>query len=132
LLEKVTRDHNIKTKVDHVGPSKRLNNKQKSFLFKAVKELITNAIKYSKAESLNVSIEYRNEDTIVSVADNGVGFDISDKEMLKFDRNHGFGLFIIKEQLGAFGGSIKINSEKGHGTTVSITMPTIKKRKRYN
>ncbi len=123
LLKKIASEHNIKTSINDDKSGKSLNSNQKTFLYKAVNELIVNIIKYARAKNISVSIETVDNDIIISVADDGIGFDTSDEEKLRFDRKHGFGLFNIKERLKSYGGNLTIESKIGKGTEVTIAMP---------
>ena len=129
LLKKVASEHNVKTSINDDKSGKSLNSNQKTFLYKTINELIVNIIKYAEANSIIVSIETNDNDITISVADDGVGFDTSDEERLRYDRNHGFGLFSIKERLESFGGSMKIHSKIGRGTKVTMKMPMTQEEK---
>lgn len=97
----------------------------------AVQPIVENAIKHGVCKTKNggtVTISSAETDKFytVTVADTGVGFD-ADK--ITNDGRHHIGIessrFRIEEMLG---GSLKIKSEKGIGTTVTITIPKEKKK----
>jgi signal transduction histidine kinase len=73
-----------------------------------------------------------NEKCIIKVADNGLGLDktrLKNRLFGMYQRFHentegkGLGLFIIKSQVTAMGGSIDVQSEVDKGTTFIITLP---------
>ena len=69
-----------------------------------------------------------NNNIIVIVEDNGVGFDRAKVET--GTETGGFGLLSIRERLGELGGNFEIKSEIGKGCKVILTAPL--KRKKTN
>lgn len=92
----------------------------------ALQPIVENAVKYGVEKSLDLTtIQIRSEETndayIVSVRDDGPGFDIN--EQPNDERPH-IGIASAKSRLANLvGGSLKIESEKGVGTTVTIIIP---------
>lgn len=98
--------------------------------------LLSNAVKYSPPET-NVSVEvHQNGDVIeVAVRDQGVGMNEAERSQLfsKFfraDRQEvreaggtGLGLFITKNLVEMQGGEMRVESEPGHGSTFTFTLP---------
>ncbi len=80
------------------------------------RECLSNALKYSQATTIEISLEFT--DTYVSLLcrDNGVGFDLNEKVT-------GYGLTNIKSRVKKFDGSITIQTNKGNGCTIHITLP---------
>lgn len=96
--------------------------------------VVENAIKYGMQEqsgTIVISVKKIDENIVYSVKDNGEGFDVP-KDMLSRpygtmqENRSGYGLFNINERIrleyGA-GYGLKIDSEKGKGTIVYITIP---------
>lgn len=91
-------------------------------LFQAVRELLANVGKHARASEVRVSID-RDGDTLrVEVADVGIGFDPADVAPPSVTHG-GFGLFGIRERLRLLGGVMRIDSEAGSGTRVTLTAP---------
>jgi signal transduction histidine kinase len=103
-----------------------------------VKNLITNAIKYSPAEKPITVLVNRNGKTArVMVVDQGIGFAPEDKAMLftKFGRIHrestmhvagsGLGLWLSREIARMHDGDIKVDSTEGEGSTFTFEVPII-------
>ncbi len=59
---------------------------------------------------------------IICVEDEGVGFDVSSSES-QTERLDGFGLFSVRERLLLFEGRVEIDSVRGKGTRVQLTVP---------
>jgi len=105
-----------------VKKAKPLQDDVRTVLFQSIRELLTNVVKHAGAHGVTVSLKRKNHSIQVTVADDGVGFDVAsicDEYYLKC----GFGLFSIRERLKNIGGGIRITSEPGSRTLVTITAP---------
>jgi signal transduction histidine kinase len=100
----------------------QLDEDVKIVLFRAVRELSINVIKHAGAKTFKVNIAKQGGDIIVTVEDDGCGFN-TDKLSLLSDKEGGFGLFNIRERLEYMGGRMEIKSEQGKGTKVVMTVP---------
>lgn len=97
--------------------------------------LLSNAIKYrSEKKDLIINIKSYNDKLGVGLAfsDNGIGIDLErhkSKIFGLYQRFHdhvpgkGLGLYLVKTQVEAMGGDIKVESEPGQGTTFTIVFP---------
>jgi signal transduction histidine kinase len=94
--------------------------------------LITNAIKYARGSALEVSLEPRNRKICLTVRDFGPGIRIEDQTRIfrRFERatgsssnGLGLGLFIASEIMKAHGGSIRVDSAPGKGSTFVVELP---------
>lgn len=85
-------------------------------LFLAVKEALNNAAKYSGATELFLRIHRERDQVLVTVEDNGRGFDV----LLPTEGN---GLNNMQQRLAEMGGVCQIFSEPGAGCRVEFTMP---------
>ena len=104
-------------------------NFNKAYFESIIFNLLSNSIKYrSPARPLKINLTSENtEDAVVlKFNDNGLGIDVDlykDRLFRLYQRFHdhadgkGLGLFLIKSQVEALGGSIDIESEVGTGTT---------------
>jgi len=104
------------------GREKRLDDETRAFLFRSVRELVVNAVKHADAERLKVSVAKREGNVVVGVEDDGSGFDVQ-RCGRRDEGGFHFGLLSIAEQVECLGGSMKIESEAGLGTTVIISVP---------
>jgi signal transduction histidine kinase/ligand-binding sensor domain-containing protein len=86
-------------------------------LYRAAKEALNNAIKYSGATEVSVTIDYRGSELSVVIQDNGRGFDPNEP----FRR--GAGLKYMGQRLAEIGGRCEIISQIGAGTSVRFTIP---------
>lgn len=89
------------------------------FIFKAVQELITNAVKHAQASQVNVHTDWQDNGLEVVVSDDGQGFNTTSFNDRLADTDC-FGLFSIRERLSYIGGELHIESTPGKGTRISL------------
>ena len=87
-------------------------------LLKIYIEALNNAAKHSGARSLRVSLEARGEQVVLSIADDGHGFDT--KNPPPRDYSSGWGLTIMKERALWVGAELRLASAPGAGTRVEM------------
>ncbi|MGZ5177221.1 MAG: ATP-binding protein, partial [Burkholderiales bacterium] len=83
-------------------------------------EALNNAAKHSGARSLHVSLESRGEQIVLSIADDGRGFDTNNPPPRNY--SSGWGLTIMKERALWVGAELRLASAPGAGTRVEILM----------
>ena len=94
--------------------------------------ILDNAIKYSDGgDTVAVTLTTISGSAVISVADTGIG--IAPEELPRVKdrfykgkssrRGSGIGLAVADEIINMHGGSLKLTSRKGEGTTVTITLP---------
>ncbi|TKB11382.1 CHASE4 domain-containing protein [Desulforhopalus sp. IMCC35007] len=88
-----------------------------ALIFRTIRELLINVVRHAEADSSEVRVSCEGKDIQVTVTDNGLG--MSDLE----NPSSGFGLFSIRERTMNIGGRIVIDSGKGKGTTITLTLP---------
>ncbi|MDO1451591.1 PAS domain-containing sensor histidine kinase [Rhodocytophaga aerolata] len=102
-----------------------------------LKNIITNAIKYSNSGAsqsfLHFHINISPSRALIRATDNGVGIDAAyiDKIFDMFFRasasaqGSGLGLYIVKQAIEKLQGSIRVESQKGRGTTFIMDLPNL-------
>lgn len=94
---------------------RKLNNPIELIVYRSLQELLHNMAKHSKATKCSVLVNVKFDEVLLSIRDNGVGFD---------DRIHkGLGLQSIKSQIALLQGSLVIQSTAGEGTAILIHIP---------
>ncbi|MHC4230966.1 MAG: sensor histidine kinase, partial [Planctomycetota bacterium] len=122
LVRKTRAEHGILAVFRNDGRPKPLDNDVRVLLFQAVRELLINVAKHAKAQNVTVSARRRQDEILVTIEDDGVGFDPS-RLGARSRKNTGFGLFSVRERLGHIGGRLDIDSNPNAGTRVTLTAP---------
>ena len=113
---------------------------QTDLLYPIIKNLVENAIQYSK-ESSTIIIRYQVTNKLTfSVQDFGIGIDKEDQERI-FERFYrvdkarsrhsggtGLGLAIVKDYVNLLGGVILVDSHPGTGSTFTVTIPALQSK----
>lgn len=87
-------------------------------LYRVVQEIVNNAIKHAEAALIVVDIQQKEKRLIVTICDNGKGFDV---EKIRKEKN-GYGLNNIVSRMNLLGGEVYLTSEIGKGTSYSIEL----------
>lgn len=92
-------------------------------VLRIIKELCSNAIKYSEGNSINIEVSVKNENLCVSFEDDGVGFcNFSEKSVI--NNNSGFGLSILRDRIKLLNGSFEVGKNiENIGTRYDIEIP---------
>ncbi|BCO10268.1 hypothetical protein GF1_26440 [Desulfolithobacter dissulfuricans] len=91
--------------------------------FRAIRELLMNVVKHALTDRAWVKVYRVGTSLQVEVRDRGVGFDPAAKEAQDDEGPGGFGLFSIQERIKNIGGSMRIDSSEGSGTTITLIVP---------
>jgi signal transduction histidine kinase len=91
-------------------------------IYRLLQEVLTNIIKHSKADEVQFSVLESGDNLVLSVFDNGVGFDYN-STTFKFPGSRGIGLTAMEERARMIGGTLSVNSKKGKGTEIVLEVP---------
>ncbi len=94
------------------------NIMQATHIFYIIQEAITNIIKHAEAEKILISFQRQNNNIILTISDNGIGFSTDNIG------NPGIGLNIIKYRCRMIDAVLDILSNK-HGTTITCLIPEL-------
>lgn len=122
LVERFSKERNIPCRFENCRRPKPLREDVKILLYRSLRELLINAAKHSRAETIRVSLLRSSSDLYAIVEDDGQGFDASALEN-NSRKAGGFGLFSIRERLNHIGGQLKIESVAGKGTKAVLIAP---------
>ena len=139
FVKDIVHDFGIKAKSQHIDLQFICPFQNLPFSFDAEKldkvffNIISNAFKYTPQGGLiHVTILKNVEKIEITIADNGIGMSVKDKDHafdLFYRGNQnisfgtGLGLALSQEFVNLHGGEIVLTSEKGKGTTFKIVMP---------
>jgi len=94
-------------------------------LFLAFEESLNNVLKHSGASTVRIEVQVQAERLLISVNDNGRGFNVPPNfpfSSLSSPVSGGDGLSNMQQRLADVGGQFSIQSQPGHGTTVTLTV----------
>jgi two-component system CheB/CheR fusion protein len=99
----------------------RLSPETETNLYRIMQEALNNTMKYAQARHVDVLLERRDNQVVLIVEDDGVGFN-PEKEA-SADGDKGMGLIGMRERAALVGGNLQIESKPKGGTTIFARMP---------
>jgi Histidine kinase len=111
LLEPADIEINLKT--DEKIKKTTLLPLENQQLISFIRECFHNTVKHAKATKVNVDIFIKDDNFILSIVDNGIGFDT-------METFQGFGLKSLEDRSRKLGGSLKISSYRNQGTDINL------------
>src|SRR4051812_26068939 len=103
----------------HTEGEPRMRPEVDAEVFRIAQEGLHNALKHAAAEQLEVRLEESPERLLLTVRDDGVGFDPGSSA----HRSRRLGLTSMEERARSLRGSLTIDSELGAGTTIRLEVP---------
>jgi signal transduction histidine kinase len=90
-------------------------------LFRIAQEALNNVAKHARARRVEIALEHANGECVMSVEDDGIGFDgvegTSDKP------KPGLGMVTMRERAQAAGGSFDVRALSVRGTQLTVRVP---------
>lgn len=96
--------------------------KVEAALFSIIQEAVGNAKKHAQPKNIWITAQKQNERIILSVRDDGRGFDLSQVEA-SYAQHGSLGLLNMKERAEIAQATLEIVSQPGKGTTVTLSVP---------
>jgi two-component system NarL family sensor kinase len=96
------------------GPNDRV-------LLRSATELLANVERHARARRASLRLALSGEYDVLRVTDDGIGFDL--EHVLSRVRPGHIGLLSLRERAEALGGSLRIDTRPGHGTTATLRLP---------
>jgi len=122
MAERFRREHAVRVLYRQDGVREPVDPASEALVLRTVRELLCNVAKHSGAERVEVCLEYRDGSLLVSVEDDGIGFDPSCPA--PHAEGHGAcGKHGVLELVRRAGGIVKIDSAPGRGARVSVELP---------
>jgi signal transduction histidine kinase len=92
-----------------------LPDEHKTCIYRVVQEALHNCARHAQARSVMVEVRQETSKILLSVEDDGHGFDTR--------RVRGLGLVGMEERVHHLGGALSVKSHPGKGTTVAVELP---------
>lgn len=109
-------DYVVETELDDVGKPE-----SQQLLYRAARELLANIHKHAGARVVRVDLSRRRDRILLTVTDDGKGFDPAIVEQYVAEGHIGLGSLLAR--FDAMGGSMRVSSADGYGTQVTVTSP---------
>jgi two-component system sensor histidine kinase DegS len=110
----------LKVNVMVSGEERDIPSEMKTALFRVAQEALTNTLKHSGADNVDVTVNYSDQGVRLRVLDDGVGFNIVDTQKTK---RVSWGLVGMEERANLLDGEFQIWSKPGRGTRVEVFIP---------
>ena len=94
----------------------RISEKLELDIFRIVQEQLNNIIKHAKASRVTIDLSQNEDNIVLSIADNGIGFDVTKNA-------DGIGIINIKSRAAFYKGKADIISKSGKGCVLTATFP---------
>lgn len=116
-------EHQIATRFRCVTPdSLQLSPNQAEHFMGIVQEALANVAKHAQATQVEVVVTTRDEENVLSIVDDGVGFDPTRPAV---DDIQHFGMIILEERATLMGGRLAVTSAPDQGTRIEVFWPLV-------
>lgn len=122
LLDDFSSRTGVKALFVHQPLDHALDKTAATALYRVVQESLSNIARHAKATRVEVEVTVEEEEVVVMVHDDGMGFDRTAIERAE----SGLGLLNMRERLLTVQGSCEVESVPGKGTTVSMHVPLVR------
>ena len=106
----------VHTELDEVG-----RPEAQTLIYRAARELLTNAYKHARATKLDITLRREKDSTVLRVADDGIGFDPAILDRRVAEGHIGLASLVVGVE--ATGGSMDFGLPPGGGSVVTVTVP---------
>jgi two-component system sensor histidine kinase UhpB len=93
-----------------------IEDRRKLTVFRIVQEQLNNIVKHARATRVLIRLSGEQDHIVLTVADNGVGFDVG-------RHRKGVGITNIISRAELFNGKVEIVSSPGEGCTLTVNLP---------
>ncbi|HUB61366.1 MAG TPA: PAS domain S-box protein [Puia sp.] len=94
----------------------QIEDRRKLTVFRIVQEQLNNIVKHARATRVLIRLSGEQDHIVLTVADNGVGFDVS-------RHRKGVGITNMISRAELFNGKVEIVSSPGEGCTLTVSLP---------
>jgi signal transduction histidine kinase len=120
-LRDFSRRHNIRAELLQSRMEERLMPETEAAAYRIVQEALTNVARHAQATSCRVYLQRLAHTVLLTVEDDGVGFDV--ERLADEGRPSGVGLLGIRERVTQLDGTIRLESTRGNGTRLTVELP---------
>ncbi len=121
-LQRIRKTKKFQTEISVLGTKRTSGYEIEIVLFRIVQEVLNNALKHSKAQNIDIVLQYLPTSFELTVKDNGKGFDFENVQSQSMNSS-GAGLRNMQRRMELIGGKCMVKSVLGEGTKVSLQLP---------
>ncbi len=125
-LDKVKQNNNIRCNFKVIGEPYNIDSLISLTLLRVIQESSSNSVKHGHAKLIDVVLSYEKDRLVLTIEDDGDGFDVSSIPETTRSDNSGFGLSMMKERIFLLSGNIDIYSKPGEGCKIKVSVPIMK------
>ena len=115
--------HDLRTDLLQDGVDARCAAGTESNVYRIIQEALTNVAKHARATSCRVYLQHLPNTLLVTIEDDGVGFEVNARR--PFDGARGLGLVNIRERVAQLGGTVRLETNPGKGTRITVEVPAV-------
>jgi PAS domain S-box-containing protein len=123
LLKDLQESDGVSADLKVVGRERRFSPEVELLVFRIVQEAVNNIRKHAHASEANVLIEIAEDKMMVTISDNGQGFELQGR-VDDLPRIGKLGLTGIQERARLLNGTLEVQSALGTGTTLIVEVST--------
>jgi signal transduction histidine kinase len=116
-------DNGVSAEVTTTGTVLALHPELEVTLLRVAQEALANVAKHAGASRVGITLSYMEDVVSLDIRDDGVGFQPEQRQAPS--PAGGFGLTGMQQRVRRLAGSLAIESEPGHGTAISASVPAI-------
>lgn len=122
-LDQIRERHSITIESDYYGDG-IIEKETALALYRIMQESLTNVIKHSHADKIQVVLQQDERQVKLIIRDNGKGF--HQDALDQAQRENRIGIYGMMERAELFGGNMEISSNPGNGTSIVVVIPNHK------
>ncbi|QCC78717.1 hypothetical protein E2C04_09665 [Nocardioides daphniae] len=111
----------LRTRVDVSGYVGDLPTPVETALLRIAQSAVANVVQHARAARVDVTLSRLDDEVILDVVDDGVGFDLAALSRSSRTDQQSFGLVAMQDRAVALGGRLVVESGRGQGTSVAAS-----------
>ncbi|MDO8490536.1 MAG: GAF domain-containing protein [Dehalococcoidia bacterium] len=113
----------VAVEFEATGLNRRLSPSLETALFRIAQEAMYNIVRHAQATTVKIKLEAEDHKVLLSVEDDGRGFELTDSFFGPNGGKRSFGLLGMRERVTLLGGRFSVRSEVGRGTHIMVEVP---------
>jgi two-component system, NarL family, sensor kinase len=122
MCERINLSGVIEVRVTETGMPVDMDKKREVLVYRIAQELVSNAMRHSQASALKVHMSWSNH-LLLTIRDNGQGFDYASLKDPGANRKAGLGLYNIETRVSLLGASLEYEAAQPRGSQFMIKIP---------